>query len=86
VRSRRHPRLYLRPRDTVLLTTFAVFLLLITAVAFDGLLELISGILIGLAFLTAGRLAAIRGGRLRSENKGVERRVRRSRFERLIGR
>jgi hypothetical protein len=60
--SRRRRRLYLRPRDTLLLTALAVALLLITAVAFDGLLNLVSGILIVVAFLAAGRLAAIRSG------------------------
>jgi hypothetical protein len=57
------PRLYVRPRDTVLLTALAIALLLITAVAFDGLANLVSGVLIVVAFLGAGRVAAVRGGR-----------------------
>jgi heme A synthase len=59
-------RLHVRPRDTVLLTALAVALLLITALAFEGLLNLVSGILIVVAFLVAGRFAAIRGGQSRS--------------------
>src|SRR5215210_2580788 len=53
-------RLYIRPRDTLFLTAFAVALLLVTAVAFDGLLNLVSGIVIVVAFLAAGRVAAVR--------------------------
>jgi hypothetical protein len=49
----------------VLLTALAIALLLITAVAFDGLANLVSGVLIVVAFLAAGRVAAVRGGRTR---------------------
>jgi len=62
-------RLYIRPRDTLFLTAFAVALLLVTAVAFDGLLNLVSGIVIVVAFLAAGRVAAVRGGKSRSIEK-----------------
>ncbi|HEV2713286.1 MAG TPA: hypothetical protein VGU26_09325 [Gaiellaceae bacterium] len=59
------PRLYVRQRETALLSALAVALLLISAVAFDGLANLVSGLLIVVAFLAAGRIAAVRGGRTR---------------------
>ena len=62
-------RLYVRPRDTIVLTSTAVALLVVTAVLFDGLLNLISGIVIGVGVLVAGRIAAVRGGESRSREE-----------------
>ena len=61
------PRLYVRPRETALLSALAVALLLITAVAFDGLANLVSGVLIVVAFVAAGRIRPVSRAYLANE-------------------
>jgi hypothetical protein len=61
--SGRRAELHLHRRDAIVLGALAVLFLLATDWAFNGVAELVSGVVVVVAFVIAMRVAAVRGGR-----------------------
>jgi hypothetical protein len=59
--SERRAELHVHRRDGVVLGALAVLLLLVTDWAFNGVAELVSGVVV-IAFVIVMRVAAVRGG------------------------